>query len=191
MEEQNITKTKRGMLELILGSMYSGKSTELIRRATRCSIANKNCIVIKSKMDDRYSSSEQINTHDGRTYPSVICDKLMTLNGTFHNIDVICIDEAQFFDDLVEFCLKMTELGKRVIVAGLQGDYHRHNFGHMSELMSYASKIDLLTAVCMICGSDDATFSRRVIPNETNNLIRVGGKETYIAVCANCWKDSK
>ncbi|MDA9846976.1 hypothetical protein N9C10_03520 [Flavobacteriaceae bacterium] len=172
-----------GRLELIIGCMFSGKSTEMIRRLKRYKAINKNILVINSSRDTRNPRSV-LQTHDNITFDCVKTDSLLELFCTdkIQSADIIAIDEAQFFSHLRDFVEGVLELNKHVIVAGLDGDFKQHVFGELLYLIPLADEVDKLKAMCMEC--NDGTlgpFSKRMIDNTEQEL--VGANEIYKSVC--------
>lgn len=172
----------RGQIQVIFGPMFSGKSTELMRRIRRYQIANRECLVIKYAKDFRYSE-EGMATHDKHVLPAVKATQLKTLKNV-HNFSVIGIDEGQFFSDIVEFCEEMANEGKTVIVAALDGTFERKAFGSVLELVPIAESVVKLNAVCTSCYRE-AAFTKR-LGNEKEIEI-IGGTDKYIATCRQCF----
>jgi len=172
-----------GNIQVILGPMFSGKSTELIRRIRRYVISKKKCIVIKYEKDIRYEN-ENLSTHDLITWKAVPCSKLSDVEDLVFEFDVIGIDEGQFYLDVAEFCEKMANLGKIMIVAALDGTFLRQSFNRILELIPLAEEVIKLTAVCAFC-QNEAPFTAR-LGNETELEI-IGGVDKYIAVCRKCY----
>lgn len=181
---------RKGSLEVICGCMYSGKTEELIRRVKREEIARRRVQVFKSHLDTRHSL-EVIRTHAGRTIeakqvPRSSSERLKTMIES--NVDVIAIDEIQFFDDgIVSICDDLANSGVRVIVAGLDLDFRGEPFpGPMPALLSKADKVSKLTAVCVECG-DPATRTQRLVNGEPAKwdeaILVVGAYDEYQAVC--------
>ncbi|KAJ4457524.1 putative Thymidine kinase; cytosolic [Paratrimastix pyriformis] len=173
-----------GRLELILGPMFSGKSTELQRRIRRHQAAKRRCLVIKYKRDTRYTREECICTHDQATMSAFSCDTLADAARFVSEYDTIGIDEGQFFPDIVEFADRLADAGKIVIVAALDGTFQRRPFNDILALIPRAENVVKLSAICQICNSD-AAFSRRLTADQEVELI--GGADKYIAVCRNCY----
>lgn len=180
------------MIEVICGPMYSGKSDELIRRLTRAKIGNKNVVAYKPKIDNRYSKSE-IVSHSGSHLAAWPLEDIGLLERISAQMDVIGIDEAQFFSNEVVFqaqCLSAN--GKLVILAGLDMTCFLTPFGPMGNLLAVADRVQKLTAVCHQCGAD-ATLTQRVIDGkvahfDSDKEILVGGKEFYEARCHSCFE---
>jgi len=191
-----MTQTFSGKLEVICGSMFSGKTEELMLRLRRAEYAKKNVMTIKHEIDNRKSYS-CIVSHNGveRTaQPIDPCENgLNTLKQCINlDVDVIGIDEIQFFpDDIVPIILNMVEKGKRVLVAGLDMDFRSEPFGIVPVLMSLADEVTKLRAICVVCGND-ANFTQRLIDGRPANYddptILVGGQECYEARCRQCYR---
>jgi len=177
----------RGQIQVILGPMFSGKTTELIRRLKRYQFANHRCLIIKYQRDTRYDK-ENISTHDRQTMSAVSCIQLSALNKSeiIDQFSVIGIDEGQFFSDSVSFTEEMANNGKTVIVAALDGSYQRTGFGDILNLIPLAESVIKLTAVCMMC-FEEASFTKRI--GREKELEVIGGAEKYMAVCRKCYWD--
>jgi len=182
--------TKSGWMEVITGPMYCGKSEELIRRLRRVKIAKQKVKVFKPVLDDRYSKKNVVS-HSGNSIEAVPVDHpeeiLERIDDT---IDVVGIDEAQFFhEDLVEICEELADKGIRVILAGLDRDFRNQPFGPMPELMARAEYVDKLHAICIQCG-EPASRTQRLIDGEPaaadDPVILVGASEVYEARCRSC-----
>ncbi|XP_064643080.1 thymidine kinase, cytosolic-like [Lineus longissimus] len=175
---------KKGQIQIIFGPMFSGKSTELIRRMKRYQIAKYECLVIKYAKDTRYDQ-DGVATHDKQVLKAVGANELSEIKEEARKAEVIGIDEGQFFPDIVLFCEKMADRGKIVIVAALDGTYQRKGFGQILNLVPLAESIVKLTAVCMICFKE-ASFTKRTSVEEEVEVI--GGEDKYLAVCRDCFK---
>lgn len=174
------TFKKTGHIEVICGSMFSGKTEELIRRIRRAEIAKQRVIVFKPKIDNRYSEFE-IVSHNEQSYPSEVVNDAEEILEKAFDVEVIGIDEAQFFDNnLVEICQKLADSGKRVIVAGLDQDYRSVPFEPMPQLLAVAEYISKTLAVCVICGAP-ANRTQRI--TQSSEKILVGAKDHYEARC--------
>jgi len=138
---------------------------------------------VKFKQDTRYSV-EDVSTHDLQTWKAVPASCLADIEAVALENQVIGIDEGQFFPDLVDFCERMADLGKKVIVAALDGTFQRKKFGDVCELISLCEEVHKLNAICMIC-SEEAAFSKRLTTETDVQLI--GGSDKYIAVCRKCF----
>lgn len=166
-------------LELITGPMYSGKSTELIRRILHLKNIGMRCCVINHSNDTRVQGNF-IQTHDGKKLPAFKTDDILLVR--VKDYDAVAIDEGQFFSNLKIAVRLMLEKKKHVIVAGLNGDYKQNAFGEIHELISMANDITFKKAVCK-CGVP-AAFTKRL--DQTTDLVSVHSK--YIAVCRRCYK---
>ena len=174
----------RGSIEVICGSMFSGKTEELIRRLRRAQIARLNVEIFKPKTDTRYAEYAVVS-HDANSIQStpVETSGSILLLGT--NTQVVGIDEAQFFDEgLPEVCIQLANRGIRVIVAGLDMDFQGRPFGPMPALMAIAEDVTKVHAICVQCGAP-ATYSFRTVPSETKVLL--GEKESYEPRCRECF----
>ena len=172
----------KGQIQVILGPMFSGKSTELMRRIRRYQIANQECLVIKYAKDTRYSI-ENLSTHDQQSIPAIKATSLKNINNV-HQFSVIGVDEGQFFDDIVEFCEYMANLGKIVVVAALDGTFERKPFGAILNLIPLAENVIKLSAVCNTCFRE-AAFTKRT--SEETEVEVIGGSDKYLAVCRRCY----
>jgi len=179
-----MTKVDSGRIEVICGSMFSGKTEELIRRLKRAKFARKKIEVFKPKIDNRYDKNEVVS-HDKNSFSSTCINSISELTKNQLKSDVIAIDEAQFFDDeLVTISRDLANQGKRVIIAGLDMDYEGNPFGPMPKIMAIAEQVTKVHAVCIECGSL-ASFSSRKSTEES--LILVGEKEAYKPLCRTCF----
>uniref|UniRef100_H3B914 Thymidine kinase n=1 Tax=Latimeria chalumnae TaxID=7897 RepID=H3B914_LATCH len=169
-------------IDVIFGPMFSGKSTELLRRVRRFQIARYDCLVIKYSKDTRYSNTG-IATHDRNMMEAVPASKLKDVYQKALSCRVIGIDEGQFFPDIVEFCEDMANRGKAVIVAALDGTFQRKPFGSILNLVPLAESVVKLNAVCMECFKE-ASYTKRLGTEEEVEVI--GGAEKYHAVCRVC-----
>ena len=180
-------------VEIILGCMFSGKSTELLRRCNRYRAIGKNIILINHSLDTRTDSS--IKTHDGTKSVAIKLTKLMSLlqdkrfRDMLYESSVIGIDESQFFDDLVEFVLAIESLNKIIIIAGLDGDSNRKPFGQILHCIPLCDEVVKLTAMDMIKNDGSAAiFSKRV--NQDKQTVLVGAEESYQAVSRSSYLSS-
>jgi thymidine kinase len=176
-----------GRIEVICGSMFSGKTEELIRRVRRATIAKQKVQVFKPSLDDRYSF-EHVSSHNGQNLEAQPVNNSQELQAAvLPNTTVVAVDEAQFFDDgLVEVLEKMAARGIRCIVNGLDMDFRGEPFGPMPQLLARAEEITKLSAICMICG-EAATRTQRLVNGEParydDPIILVGAQESYEARC--------
>jgi len=174
----------KGQIEIICGSMFSGKTEELIRRLNRAIIAKQKVEIFKPSIDKRYDTSEVVSHDDARirSTPVNFAEDILLLSG---DCDVIGIDEVQFFDSqIISVVQKLARQGKRVIMAGLDMDFKGKPFEPVPQLMSIAEYVTKVHAICMKCG-DLASFSFRKISNEEKVLL--GEKESYEARCRKCF----
>lgn len=177
-------KSRAGNIEIICGSMFSGKTEELIRRLKRAQFAKLSVEIFKPIIDVRYGQNEIIS-HDSNSIPSVAVQNSIDILNLCNKPWVIGIDEAQFFDDqLPEVCTELANRGIRVIVAGLDMDYLGNPFGPIPNLMAIAEHVTKVHAVCVQCGSP-ANYSYRT--KENNSLVLIGEKESYEPRCRNCY----
>jgi len=183
--EPHIRGEKRGWIELICGSMFSGKTEELIRRLKRARFANQRVEIFKPIIDTRYDENN-IVSHDENMIRSTPVPASQNILLMCNEIDVIGIDEAQFFDHgLVEVCNKLAAQGIRVIVAGLDMDYLARPFGPIPNLMAAAEYVTKLHAICMQCGNP-AMYSYR-ISNDAGQIL-LGEKDKYEPRCRVCYQ---
>jgi len=169
---------------LIFGPMFSGKSTELIRRLKRYQVAQYNVLIVKYAKDVRYDEGG-IATHCGQTLPALSANVLEELTSKTDDYDVIGIDEGQFFSDVVDWCETMANKGKIVLVAALDGTFQRKPFSDILNLVPLAEEVTKLSAVCMNC-FQDASFSKR-ITGDGETVEVIGGADKYMAVCRSCY----
>jgi len=174
-----------GRIELILGPMFSGKSTRLIEIIRKYTYKAKKTIMIKYFGDHRYTDKSEVVTHDLIKYDSIHCKKLRDSFETLKKYDIIGIDEGQFFPDLVEVCEELALLKKTVIIAALNGDFRMEPFPVISRIISKCDKIKLLKAYCFNCHKD-AYFSLRIV--NSNETVLIGAGEAYKPACRECHK---
>lgn len=179
--------------EVITGPMSCGKTEELLRRIKRCIIAQKKVKVISPEIDTR-SKGDYIESRNGLWLDAInVKNARDILSHITSEDEIVAIDEIQFFDmEIVSVVRKLIEHGKRVIASGLDLDFKGEPFGAMPELLCLADKVDKLSAVCMKCGSDNATRTQRLIngfpADKSSPLIMIGGDETYEARCLKCYE---
>jgi thymidine kinase len=176
---------RSGWIEVITGSMFSGKSEELIRRVRRAQIARQRVQLFKPRIDERYAT-DQIVSHSEMKMPSQVVEGATQIPGLVRpKTQVVAIDEGQFYDmSLVEVVDGLADRGLRVIVAGLDQDYRGRPFDPMPQLMAVAEYVDKTLAVCMQCGSP-ANRSQRLVQDE--DRVVVGGAKEYEARCRACF----
>ena len=180
-----------GWIELVCGSMFSGKTEELLRRIRRAEIARKKVQLFKPTIDNRYGVV-RVASHDGigREDAIVVCDAEDILRRLDADTEVVAVDEVQFFgDSIAEVCDHLADRGLRVIVAGLDQDFRGEPFGPMPLLLARAELVDKLHAICVSCGAA-ASRTQRLIDGRParydDPVILVGGSESYEARCRNC-----
>lgn len=177
----------QGRLELIVGSMFSGKSEELIRRVRRSQIARQKVQVFKPNLDDRYSQ-QQVASHDGTRVEAVpVSRSADILSRVIPSTDVVAVDEVQFLDaGIVDVAAGLAARGVRVVMAGLDMDFRGEPFGAVPHLMALAESVDKLQAICMVCG-EPASRTQRLVNGRpadyTDPIIMVGAQEVYEARC--------
>ncbi|SFQ42458.1 thymidine kinase [Pseudarcicella hirudinis] len=178
------SEVRTGWIEIVCGSMFSGKTEELIRRLNRAKIAKQKVAIFKPNVDTRYHD-EDIVSHNALSIPSVPILESRDILALTGDCDVVGIDEAQFFDGgIVEVCNILANKGKRVIVAGLDMDFKGNPFGPMPGLMAVAEYITKVHAVCVVCG-DVAHYSYRKAASQDEVLL--GETDSYEARCRKCY----
>jgi thymidine kinase len=174
----------KGSLEVIVGSMFSGKTEELIRRLKRAGLARQRVEIFKPVIDNRYSGNEVVS-HDENSILSTPVESSASILLLANEVDVVGIDEAQFFDKgLPEVCNRLANTGVRVIVAGLDMDYKGKPFGIIPELMAIADEVTKVHAICMRCGRL-AQYSHRL--TDSDKLVVLGEKDQYEPLCRGCF----
>ncbi|MCD8283056.1 MAG: thymidine kinase [Prevotella sp.] len=177
-------RCRRGRIEVICGSMFSGKSEELIRRLRRAKFARQTVEVFKPAIDTRYSEGDVVS-HDHNAIPSTPVDGSASILLLSSETDVVGIDEAQFFDDfIIDVCKELAAKGVRVIVAGLDMDYLGHPFGPMPALCAVADDVTKVHAICVKCGAQ-AYVSHRLVAN--NKRVLLGEADQYEPLCRDCF----
>lgn len=180
-----LTPKNAGWIEVICGSMFSGKTEELIRRIRRAEIAKMNTIIFKPKIDNRYSSNHVVSHNQSRLKSCLVSNTKDIIDKSI-GIDVIGIDEAQFFSDrIVDVCKNLANKNKRVIVAGLDSDFRGLPFGPMPALMCEADYLDKFRAICIQCGNP-ASYSQRTTSDY--GQVVIGETDFYEARCRNCFE---
>ncbi len=179
------TSSKAGWIEVICGSMFSGKTEELIRRMRRARIAKQRVEIFKPAIDTRFDE-DAVVSHDESVIPSTPVSSPSQILLLTSDATVIGIDEGQFFDEtLVEVCTQLARDGRRVIVAGLDQDYLARPFEPMPQLMAVAEYVTKLHAICVVCGAP-ANHSQRLTPADSRLLL--GATESYEPRCRRCFK---
>lgn len=180
---------KRGWIEVVCGSMFSGKTEELLRRIKRATFANQKVELFKPAIDVRYDE-EEVVSHDANSMQSTpvhnSAEILLYVN--MESVEVVGIDEVQFFDDgIVDVCNQLANNGIRVIVAGLDMDYLGKPFGCMPKLLAVAEYVTKTHAICVKCG-DLAQFSHRLVSSDRQVLL--GEKDSYEPLCRHCYNEA-
>jgi thymidine kinase len=181
---------RSGWIELICGSMFSGKTEELIRRVKRARIAQQKIQVFKPQLDDRYGA-QTVSSHNGLQLDALPVESAAVLGSLVEpDTTVVAIDEVQFFDwQIAEVAQELADRGKRIILAGLDMDFRGEPFGPVPLLMAHAEKVDKLQAICVVCGSP-ASRTQRLIDGQPaayeDPVILVGASEVYEARCRAC-----
>jgi thymidine kinase len=184
----------RGAIEVIIGPMFSGKTTEMISRATRAAYAGIRVLLVKHGDDRRYGSGDFVVTHAGLRQGSapqseaIAAIRVVAVHALAEVVVdaaelVIGVDEGQFYPDLVEYCERWASDGRRVIVAALDGDYARRPFGQVCNLIPLSEAVEKRRGVCMGCGCDSA-FTQRI--SKSTALVEIGAQESYRTVCREC-----
>lgn len=183
-------KSSGGGIEVVCGSMFSGKTEEMIRRVRRAEIARQKVQVFKHSLDARYAERE-VASHNGMQVDAVPVENAAQLRTLVEpDTTVVAVDEGQFFDhDLVGVCEELADRGVRVIVTGLDLDFRGEPFGPMPELMARAERVEKLQAICLVCGGP-ASRTQRLINGQPaaydDPVVLVGASEVYEARCRHC-----
>ena len=176
-------------INLIIGCMFSGKTSALIRIAKINKLLGKKVLMINFNEDSRYSESNKVSSHDKVSIDAVACDKLINRlvnTDSYNEADIICINEGQFFEGLVNFCINACNQNKTVHVCGLDGDYLRRPFGEILYLIPHCEKVEKLQALCLSCkDGTPASFTKRII--KSSELVLIGSSESYEPVCRKCY----
>lgn len=180
-----------GYLKVIIGSMFSGKTTELFKEHRRYSSVGFNCLLINHNSDKRYTDKEETSTHDGYLVNSInVGDKLFDFfkkESYLSRYDVIFINEGQFFEDLYKFVHYIVNIkNKRVYVCGLDGDFERKKFGSILDIIPLSDDVIKIKAICTECMNNDAIFTHRISKDNTTQTV-IGGAESYKPLCRNCY----
>ncbi len=179
--------TRSGWVEVICGSMFSGKTEELIRRLNRAKIAKQETVIFKPTLDNRYHAQHVIS-HNANAIYAIPVERAELIWENVGTATVIGIDEVQFFDNqIVEVCNSLANKGRRVVVAGLDMDYTGKPFGCMPQLMASAEFVTKVHAICVNCG-DIAHYSHRI--TEEEDTILIGETDAYQALCRKCFVKS-
>ncbi|MDT8304559.1 MAG: thymidine kinase [Anaerolineae bacterium] len=183
-------KERRGHIELICGSMFSGKTEELIRRLRRAVIAKQKVEVYKPRIDDRYHAA-RVTSHNGLDFEAQPVENAAGIAAQLApDTTVVAIDEVQFFDDgIVALCERLADSGRRVICAGLDTDFRGVPFGPMPALLARAEHVDKIHAICVVCGEEASRTQRLIDGNPAaydDPIVLVGADEVYEARCRQC-----
>jgi thymidine kinase len=199
------SQSQSAYLEIILGPMFSGKTSRLVEIYKQCKFCNINVVVINHSIDDRYDD-KLMSTHDQVKIPCIKTEKLLELwteeySDLETNIElipkieeklmiirssVILINEGQFFSDLKQFVKKMLENSKQIYVCGLDGDFERKKFGYILDLIPLCDKVTKLSSLCGLCkNGSPGIFSKRITSEKEQTIV---GSDNYIPVCRNCYK---
>jgi thymidine kinase len=175
---------QHGWIEVICGSMFSGKTEELIRRIKRAQFANQKLLLFKPSIDNRYSE-DSVVSHQGNALQATLVNSSEEIWNHWKNERVVAIDEAQFFDaEIIGICNELAKKGVRVIIAGLDMDYLGNPFGPMPQLLSIAEYVTKVHAICVSCGNL-AQYSHRTA--EEKEQVLVGAVEKYEPLCRSCF----
>ncbi|MDP5099587.1 MAG: thymidine kinase [Crocinitomicaceae bacterium] len=175
---------QHGWIEVVCGSMFSGKTEELIRRLKRAEFASQKILLVKPQIDDRYHKKNVVS-HQGTSFEAVTVKSSAEILDIWKKEKIVAIDEAQFFDDgLVSICNQLAKKGVRVIIAGLDMDFKGVPFGPMPQLLSIAEYVTKVHAICVSCGNL-AQFSHRTV--EDKEQVLVGAVEEYKPLCRACY----
>lgn len=184
--ENPVSGKRKGYIEVIAGSMFSGKTEELIRRLKRAKYAKQRVEIFKPIIDTRYSEQEVVS-HDANSILSTPVSSSGNILILAQNVDVVGIDEAQFFDmNLPNVCSQLADMGIRVIVAGLDMDFRGEPFGPMPHLLAIAEYVTKVHAICVRCG-DLAQYSHR--KTNADNLVLLGETDIYEPLCRLCYNE--
>lgn len=182
----DIVKGNMGWIEVVVGPMFSGKSEELIRRLRRAEFARQRVQIFKPAIDERYSSNQIVSHDDGRIHAEVVSNAMEVQAKLEPRTEVIGIDEAQFLGEaMVDFVVRLADMGKRIIIAGLDTDYLGRPFHPMPEMLAVADEITKTLSICMQCGNP-AKHTQRLIASE--ELVVVGAAGMYEARCRRCFE---
>ena len=200
------SNTQSAYLEIILGSMYSGKTSRLVEIYKQCEFCSIPVAVINHSIDDRYDN-EMLSTHDKVKIPCIKTEKLFDIWADYISLEdnqniprvndkfklgtseVILINEGQFFSDLEEFVRVLLKNGKKIYVCGLDGDFERKKFGQILDLIPLCDKVTKLTSLCSICkNGTSGIFSKRITLEKAQTVV---GSDNYIPVCRNCYDNTQ
>lgn len=184
LEKDQNNSQRTGWIEVVCGSMFSGKTEELIRRLNRARIAKQKVEIFKPKVDTRYDETDVVS-HDSKAIASIPVENASQILFYTDDFEVVGIDEAQFFgDELLSVCNELANRGKRVIVAGLDMDFQGKPFGSIPALLATAEYVTKVHAICMRCGNL-ANYSHRTVKND--KLVMLGETDSYEPLCRHCY----
>ena len=184
LEKERNNSVRTGWIEVICGSMFSGKTEELIRRLNRARIARQKVEIFKPSVDTRYDETNVVS-HDAKAVSSTPVENASQILFYAQDFEVVGIDEAQFFgEELVSVCNELARNGKRVVVAGLDMDYLGNPFGPIPKLMATAEYVTKVHAICIRCGNL-ANYSHRTVKDD--NLVVLGETDVYEPLCRQCF----
>ena len=176
--------TNNAYLELIIGPMFSGKTSRLVDIYKQCNFCNISVSVINHSIDTRYHDT-MLSTHDKVMIPCIKTNKLFDILDIISNTQVIIINEGQFFDDLYINVVSLLSQGKKIYIGGLDGDFERKKFGQILDLIPMCDKVTKLTSLCSICKNGNAgIFSKRITLEKEQTIV---GSDNYIPVCRSCY----
>lgn len=176
--------TNNAYLELIIGPMFSGKTSRLVDIYKQCKFCNIPVSVINHSIDTRYHDT-MLSTHDKVMIPCIKTNKLFDILDIISNTQVIIINEGQFFDDLYITVVSLLSQGKKIYIGGLDGDFERKKFGQILDLIPMCDKVTKLTSLCSICKNGNAgIFSKRITLEKEQTIV---GSDNYIPVCRSCY----
>ena len=188
LEQFPSSSRQNGWIEVICGSMFSGKTEELIRRMRRAEFANQAFVIFKPEIDNRYSKKKVVS-HQGNDFEAVVVKSSSEILEKWNGEKVVAVDEAQFFDEgIVDVCNKLANKGVRIILAGLDMDYKGIPFGPMPALLSIAEYVTKVHAICVSCGNL-AQFSHRTVKD--SGQVLVGAVEKYKPLCRSCYNNAQ
>ena len=188
LEKDQNNSQRTGWIEVVCGSMFSGKTEELIRRLNRARIAKQKVEIFKPEVDTRYDETDVVS-HDAKAIASVPVQNASQILFYTDDFEVVGIDEAQFFgDELVSVCNELANRGKRVIVAGLDMDFQGKPFGPIPTLLATAEYVTKVHAICIRCGNL-AQYSHRTVKND--DLVMLGETDSYEPLCRYCFNKAR
>lgn len=177
-----------GYLEIFIGPMFSGKTSKLIELYKQYSFCNIPLAVINHSSDNRYDDT-MLSTHDKIMIPCLQTETLTRVTNEMDNVDVILINECQFFDDLYDFVVDMLKFNKKIYVSGLDGDFKREKFGKILDLIPLCDKVTKMTSLCSLCkNGTPGLFSMRLTNEKEQMLV---GSSNYIPVCRYCYEENE